>query len=379
MFLFIEVYRKAFLEADIGNSWEDNTVYLYLGIIIMVILMGMLADNKKAEISRFWIIIISIILIAILGLRGRSVGVDTSNYQDNFVNALSHDAFSDNTTEPGYHLLQKSLRTFFSCPELAIFIYSAVTVFFVMKALWRYKNNINLFIAIAFYVGIFYFQAMDLLRIYLAAAFILWNYDYLIEKRYKKFVLVILLTSMLHFSSLVMFLPLGYLWLYQRKPKIAFLSIVVFFAILIPLTTHFEDYLVIARYAAYGDSNESSRSIGLMFIFEYLPCFYCVYYASKNKIQGQWTDILVSLTIVGLLVKILAYYITIAGRLGIHFIGLYILVLPYFIYHMKRHHKKQYIPVVTCLLAYLTIRIHLYFIGYLAADGIMPYNFFWDE
>ena len=31
------------------------------------------------------------------------------------------------------------------------------------------------------------------------------------------------------------------------------------------------------------------------------------------------------------------------------------------------------------LIVYLAVRIHFYFIGYLATDGIMPYTFFWNE
>lgn len=377
--MFIEVYHKAFEEVGIYRYWEDGTIYLYFGIIIAVILIGILADNRKVDVSRFWIIIVSVILIVFLGLRGRNVGVDTSNYQDSFINALNKNAFNDTTIEPGFQFLQKGLRLFFSSPELAIFIYSTATVLFIMSTLWRYKNNISLFVAFAFYVGIFYFQAMNLLRIYLAAAFILWNYDYLLENKYKKFALVILLTSMLHYSSLVMLLPIGLLLLYQRNPKIALLASVVTFAMLLPLTAHFENYIIIARYAAYADSNESSGSIGPMLIFEYLPCFYFVYYALRNKVHGPWTDVLICLTITGFFVRTIAYFISAAGRLSIHFIGIYILVLPYFVCHLKRHHRKKYIPVTICLFMYLAIRIHLYFVNYLDGDGIMPYNFLWNE
>lgn len=374
----MDIYHKAFNEEG-GVLWEDSTLYLYIILIVAAAFIGYIADHAKVNISNFFTFVLSFLLLFILGLRGRDVGIDTEVYQDSFLYALTPNAFSDSTSEPGYHFILKVLRTFFSSPELAILIFSAATIFFVMNTVWRYKNHISLFIAFSFYVGIFYFQALNLLRIYLAASFILWNYDYLIEKKYKKFAVIVLLTSLLHYSSLIMLMPLGFLWLYQKKPKMALFLIVCAFVVAVKIANHFADYLFIARYADYGDSNDVSGRIGLMLFFDYIPCFYLVYYIYKNKIRGQWSDLLVSLSITGFFVRFIAYYITIAGRLGTHFMGLFVLILPYFTHHIKRYHRRQYIPFVSFLLIYLVVRIHFYFIGYLVTDGIMPYNFFWND
>lgn len=375
-----EIYRRAFSDSNLYNRvWDVGTMNLYISIILLVALFGLFTDNVRSKTKSICFMVVATILTALLGLRGRDVGMDTRVYQDSFLYSLTPNAFSDSTSEPGYHFILKVLRTFFSSPELAILIFSAATIFFVMNTVWRYKNHISLFIAFSFYVGIFYFQALNLLRIYLAASFILWNYDYLIEKKYKKFAVIVLLTSLLHYSSLIMLLPLGYLWLYQRKPKIALLLIAGAFVVVVKIANHFADYLFIARYADYGDSNDVSGRIGLMLFFDYIPCFYLVYYIYKNKIRGQWSDLLVSLSITGFFVRFMAYYINIAGRLGTHFMGLFVLILPYFTHHIKRYHRGQYIPFVSFLLIYLVVRIHFYFIGYLATDGIMPYNFFWND
>ena len=340
LFLFIDIYRRAYSEAALDNSWDDTTIILYFCIIVAISIIGKIADTRNVKVSRLWTIIASLLLIVILGLRGRNVGIDTSTYQDTFANALSPDAFKYTTTEPGYHLLQKFLRSIFSSPELAIFLYALITVSFVMNSLWRYRDNICFFIAFSFYVGIYYFQAMDLLRIYLAAAFLMWNYNCLVEKKYKKFFLLILLASTIHFSSIVMVLPLLYLWIHQKNPKIAFFLIIAAIILLIPLTSQFADYIAIARYANYGDSNESSRSVGIMLFFDYLPCFLLIYYVLRHKIEGQWTDILISLTAVGFFIRMLAYYINIAGRLSIHFMGLYLLVIPFFVNYIKLNHHR---------------------------------------
>lgn len=374
----MDIYHKAFNEKG-GVLWEDSTLYLYIILIVAAAFIGYIADHAKVNISHFFTFVLSFLLLFILGLRSRDVGIDTEVYQDSFLYALTPNAFSDRTDEPGFHFLLQVLRTFFSSPELAILIFSAATIFFVMNTVWRYKSHISFFIAFSFYVGIFYFQALNLLRIYLAASFILWNYNYLIEKKYKKFALIVLLTSLLHYSSLIMLMPLGFLWLYQKKPKMALFLIACAFVVAVKIADHFADYMFLVRYASYGENNEASSKIGLMLYFDYLPCFYLVYYIYKNKIKGQWSDILVSLTATGFFLRFIAYNITIAGRLGTHLMGLFVLVLPYFTYHIKQNHRRQYIPFVSFLLIYLVVRIHFYFIGYLATDGIMPYNFFWND
>ena len=184
---------------------------------------------------------------------------------------------------------------------------------------------------------------------------------------------------MLHYSTVVMLLPLVYLWLHQKSPLLALGFIACLMIVSIPLISQFANYIAIARYAEYGESNESSEKVGVMLFFEYLPCFFMVWYALRHKIKGQWRDILISLTVTGFFIRTIAYFITIAGRLGIHFMGLYILIIPYFVNHLKVHHKTAYILLMPFFVGYLLIRMHFYFIGYLAVDQIMPYAFFWDE
>lgn len=377
LFMSFETYRRSFLES--GNGWDDGTMFLYMGIILLVMRFGQLAEKRCKHTHSFWFVAAAIVLSAILGFRGENVGADTWQYMHSFNNALERNYWSDSNSEPGFHLLLKILRFILPNSTVFLMLISTLTIYFVFNTLWRYRSSINLLIAFSFYVGLYYFQALNLLRIYLAAAFLLWNYHYLVDKKYGKFALIVLLTSMIHYSSLVMLLPLGFLWFYQKRPKLALISVVALVMVGIPLTTQFGDLIRIARYAAYGDSNESSRSVGVMLFFDYLPPFFFVYYALKNRIKGQWTDMLVSLTVCGFVVRLMAYYITIAGRLSIHFMGLFVLVLPYFISYMKQRHRKLFIPVIFAILIYLAIRVHLYFVGYLAPDAIMPYYFFWND
>ncbi len=382
--LFIDIYRKAFAAANNTNRmWDDTTLYYYFAIVLFSVLIGWIAENKKKRNDRkgllFCFYLISFFLAFILGFRSESVGIDTINYRTSFDNAFDYSIFDYESIEPGFHLLQIIIGFLFSGPSISIIIFSFFTVFFVFKGLWKQRDSISIFIAFSIYVGIFYFQAMNLLRIYLAAAIILWKFDYLIKKQYTKFVVVILIAATIHFSSLVMFLPLGFLWLRSKSNFLALGVTAAMLAFAVSIAMSFSSYLNLLRYAEYGDNNNATGNIGFMLFFEYLPCLYFIVYAYRKKIFNQWYYLLISFTCVGFSLKVLSYYVEIVGRLGIHFMGLFILLIPYFINEIRKRNRRKYIMVCLVMLLYVFVRLHFYFIGYLSSDGIMPYNFIWNN
>lgn len=90
-------------------------------------------------------------------------------------------------------------------------------------------------------------------------------------------------------------------------------------------------------------------------------------------------DVIVAFSVVGFLIRVIAYYITIAGRLGIHFMPLYVLLVPFYINYIKHSHRRIYPFFCLFLIFYMIVRTHYYFVGYLSLDGIMPYNFIWND
>lgn len=380
----IQLYYKAFLDA--GGSpmfWNASTLFLYVALIVLAAFIA-----KKCEIVKtsslgerkcrnlLWIL--GGILVLFLGCRGVEVGRDTMQYRQDFDSMLHNGCLKDSTPEPGYALVLKMLSWVVDSADVEIFLMSLFTVYFMLSSIWRYKKHINILVAVLSYVGIYYFQAFSLLRIYLAASFILWNFRYLQNGDYKKFAVVVLLATMFHYSSMIMLLLILFLMAYKKHPVVTICLAVIATILVIPMTKQFGSYMFLARYASYADNNEASKNIGFMLLFDYLPCFSFVFYILKNKVRGNWSDLLVCFTTLGFILRFLAYYITIVGRLSIHMMPLYLIILPYFVYHIKLEHPKQYHKVLLGMIAYVIVRVHFYFIGYLWLDGIMPYKFIWD-
>ena len=399
--MLFDIYRKTF-EADNDafwwggethyRSWDDGTMYLYLFIVFISFLAAWWCDKRrfvtnasrcgsKYKISRCFLIT-HMILLLFMGLRGSWVGIDTIVYSQTFENATSLSAVfnDDSTTEPLYKIFMFILRTIFFSRHVAIFIFSALIMYFVFKTLKKYYNSLCLAVAIPAFVCIYYFHSFNLIRITLAASFLLWSTPLLVNEKYKQYSIRILVTTFMHYSSIVLFLPLGLLIVYKKNRTLAYFSALGVILLIVAGTRMLGDYIVLLnRYEDYILGNKSSGQIGLALFIDYLPCLFTSCYILRKKIHSHWGDMMVCFTMAAFIIRLLAYFITATGRLHIHFMPLTLIFLPYWLNYIRQKNKSLYNIAIQLCVMWLLLRLHIYFIGYLSTDGIMPYNFFWSE
>ncbi len=399
-----DYYRRLFIEGS--NSiywggetttryWEESTLFLYFLIIFFVIIIGKYIEKKQARIilnrqnqssAKYKSInsllkFIFAILIIILGFRHRSVGIDTIVYSNAIENAVSlSQLFNESTVEPLFQLFQYFIHLIFNNGTIGVFIYSFITIALIYSGLKINEQNISLFISLTTYVCLYYFPSFNLIRISFAASLIFYFFHYLLEVKYKRFALIIIIVSLIHYSSLVMFLPLG-IYIIYRNHRILALTLISLISFTIILgSIILGDYLaIINRYSGYIDSNESNGSVGIMLFFDYFPCILVCFYLIKNKIKNTWSNLMICFTLSAITIRLMAYYIAIAGRLHVHFMILTMILLPYWIFYFKHEHSKYYIPMLWICVIWGIFRLHIYFSGYLSSDGIMPYHFFWNN
>lgn len=403
--MLFDYYRKLFLDADhiswgeetetITRYWDNGTLSLYFTLVVFVMLIGINLYNKQTVIVarslknntdnnksiNLQLRVVFAILLFFLGFRHRSVGIDTIVYTSTIENVVSlPQLFNDSTTEPLYKLFQYVLHLTFNNGAIGIFIYSFFTIYFIYCGLKKNERNISLFICLITYFCLYYFQSFNLLRLSLAASAIFYNFNCLLEEKYKRFTLVIILVSFLHYSTLVMFLPFGLYIIYKKHRKIALICISLLLIAIIFASTSLGDYLaIINRYSGYIDSNESGGHIGIMLFLDYFPCIIICFYIIRKKIRNVWADLMICFTSSAITIRLMAYFISIAGRLHTHFMPLTMILLPYWIFYLKRNNSPFYKPMVSLCILWSFFRLHIYFCGYLSTDGIMPYRFLWND
>lgn len=185
---------------------------------------GNVYQQQKAR--KKYIILIMVLFIIQSGFRHLAVGTDTfSFYQDfkeiqqmsftDLVNSFVNFVKTDEGKDPGYKILQYLFATIL--PSFRLFLLSiAIFIFTALgKLLYRYTNsNKEVLVAVALYQCLYYsFLSITGLRQTIATGFLLFAVPYILEKKWGKALLLILIASTQHKSALlfVPFLALPYI------------------------------------------------------------------------------------------------------------------------------------------------------------------------
>lgn len=163
-------------------------------------------NEQKKQIGIFgWI---AILLPAVLaGLRDISVGTDTKAYVLTFRN-MSGQSFSQFLTdktgmEIGFRILFFAVSRFTDDPAWALFFAHLFIMFFLYKALKDNSIGKYNWLGLTIFNLLFFSQSLNLLRQFMALTMILWGFQYVRTEKFIKWLVVILLASMFHITSIV--------------------------------------------------------------------------------------------------------------------------------------------------------------------------------
>ncbi len=183
------------------------------------------APRRKKDVSetevqtkkKIFVILQCIQWILISTLRSDAVGADTSNYARifeehselswrecfDYFKTFYIDARATYEFEPGFVLFEKLVSSIWYNQTFYKFV---VAVIF-MSSLGRfvYKNSDDPFIAFMLYSGLFYnmFSLTGYRQVLSVAIGILWAYEYVKKRKFFRFLILVLLGSMLHKTTLV--------------------------------------------------------------------------------------------------------------------------------------------------------------------------------
>ena len=143
-------------------------------------------------------------------------GADRETYGSIFSNASISDLLSG-WQEPGFILFNMFFRIFGDDPRVIYIAISTVTLFLLYRTWYKLRNEVLIGYGVLAFTTMFYVQSLSLMRIYMASAMLFAGVKFLRQGEYGKYSLVILLTSMIHYSSLLMFLPLGLMYILENR------------------------------------------------------------------------------------------------------------------------------------------------------------------
>ncbi len=364
------------------DSWVQGTFIFYITLIIGCYIVSRMMSPIifKINTSRFKNAAIVFPLVVLLCTKGFALcGTDlVGGYKYNFESAVSMKTFMDQSVEIGYRFINVIVRQFTSEYKIFVFICALLTIAPLLYVLRKYKDNINVPIAILMYSSVFFLPGISLMRIYIASSICLLSFDALLERKWLKAVLLVFVASTIHITAIVMLIPC-LLSVFKVNRKI--FTATVFGAILMLYVGRRAILsFLLGRYSVYSVSDKIS--IGTEWIWYYIPLSMLYFYIMrklKNKpVDQKLTDTIRLFKfssfwiLIGIFFSLSQYAVNIFGRLVAFTLPL-ILFVASGLDILLRLNDKKYRLILFLSIIYCILRFVIYIKGYYLLDGIMPY------
>lgn len=346
-----------------------------IAYIVFILIMGLFTNMNNDKSRKWYLIISSIILILISGLRSYYIGSgDTSRYAEMFSNDINlsySEIYKTAWKDPIYHIisvfLSKILGNNF---HYILMVFATVFIFCYDKLV--YKNSPNLLISfiIFFAMGFFNFS-MHGVRQGLAIAFIMLSYFPLRNNKLIPFLIYIAIAACFHKTALIFAVAYPFCRLGFNKKTlfiyIAFIAIMFFVGndILRGFAEEFASYD--GRLSYYANTSKSLNMSGCiqLILFLILIMTNLKSYMAKDKDAS----VLLTLLILAIVFQTFAIFIAEMFRVAMYFSIFLVILVPRFL----SCYTKKYRTIVTITLCVLLL-IYFY-----SLPARIEYDFFWND
>lgn len=280
--------------------------------------------------------------------------------------------------ELGYVFLNK-LVLFFTKDYLGIFILtSALFCGFIYKAIWNNSKDVVLSEYILF-TSCFYFYAMNVVRQSIVIAIFIFSLKYIKEKKLGKYIITILLASLIHKIAFI-FIPIYFI----ADLKIDLRKIILLVCTVIIGTTIINNIIVKivsgTKYENYitGKYVVSENSMISPFI-NAATLLLCLYYKKKDRKQGiedKELNLLTNIHIVALLSSLLLGSFPLASRIFLNFYHVQLITIPLLLQKEKRKQMRM-LMYILYVIGFGTI--FAYSVGYKNGNKVLPYRTIFDR
>lgn len=309
--------------------------------------------------NRAYVALGAIVLIIVAGLRN-NIG-DTFLYMHSYRVTDFTWEYVLSSKDIGFNLFQMLLKQITEDPQLMVLLCAVVTNGLIFFVFYQYSRMIELSLYTYITTGAF-IVSMNGIRQYLAAAIVFAGTKALLEGRWKVYFPIVIFASLLHQSALIM-LPIYFL--VRRRAWTLTSMLLLAVAILIVVGFNYFSSAIFAvientQYSEYQHLQEGGANI-LRVIVYMVPMF--IAFLGREKLGRIFpqSDIIVNLSLVGMVIMIISTQNWIFARLGIYF-SLYQMILLGWIVKLFREKDQWFV--------YLTF-ISLYFLYFFFENVII--------
>ena len=326
------------------------TILLVFGFLIMAqksILKDTGINNeiiyKKTPTTRLFFVLSAITLIFVAGFR-YDVGSDYSNYYGSLNRFdLSFWSSLKELDEPGIKFIAKIINMVGGNATAFIFVCAFITIVLFLATI--YKNTDMLLLATLLYVFMgCWHGAFNGVRQYLAAAIIFAGINFIKERKFWKYALIIFIAFLFHASAIIMIFP--YFIAYN---KINFRNIALLIVASIILLFSFSELLDLAGFILRNEFTELEYVTASVNILRVLVAiapavFFILVYAGRpiSKDQCFWMNLLIINGIIMFATSNSTYF----ARIGIYTAPFSTLGIAELVKGLKPREKKVFSIII---------------------------------
>ena len=336
-----------------------------LGLSLLLILSSV-TKNKEQTFCFY----IGSLLLFIMAVIRFGMGIDYWGYYSMFtiapsaIHAIQPIQFL--TTEPTFLIIAALIKQFNLNFQLLIAIYSGLSFFFVYKTIKRFSCN-RMFSLFIFFSNYYLVYTTNAMRQAVAIGIFIYAFFFYLENNLlRKYLFLIVLATLFHYSAVVLFLvPLA-----LKLPKFLFLKFSTlcffsFFCILIGFYAPAVLLQFVAKFFPRYDyyTTFSINYLTILFRLFIMLLILLLYHSSKQS-DRFIVDSLVVYFFGGYLFFMLAS-ISIFSRLVEYYFSLEIIFLPFLLFHKKKYliENKLYKLIFCCLFSFLCLKDIQFFIS----------------
>lgn len=190
------------MKADV-NSIMLYTITLLISMVLLLFVGKLKLKNKISLLLSLCLVALPLAVLA--GMR-YGVGTDYFSYLRKFeyVQTFSWtQCFYQHETEILFALIIKATYAVTKSYEFIFFFVELLTLVVGLFAIYRIKDKIDILYSFFIYYILVYHQSYNIMRQTLAMSVVLLGLTYLIERSYKKYILVVVIASFIHTTALM--------------------------------------------------------------------------------------------------------------------------------------------------------------------------------
>jgi transmembrane protein EpsG len=300
--------------------------------------------------NRFLALIVALALALVSGLRV-NIG-DTFLYMHSYsIGNFTWESVKD-SHDIGFNILQMLLKQLSDDPQILILTTGIVTNLLIVMVLYKYTRLFELSVYLYITTGTFTIS-MNGMRQFLAAAIVLTATKFLLEGKWKPYILIVVLASFIHQSSFIM-IPIYFI--VRRKAWTRTTAILLGLAVLIVVGfNEFSELLFTAikdtQYGSYESFDEGGANV-LRAIVWIIPIV--IAYFGREKLRSIFpkSDIIVNISLVGVVLMIISTQNWIFARMAIYF-NLYQLILIAWLIKVFREKDQKFVYIAILVAFFL--------------------------